>query len=187
MEGMDIPPANIQKAEKSFSPKFIEYIKSVENAQKVGFRNGKWYPHPAPEGGMPEIGYGHKIKKGEEHRFVNGISDTENEKLLRSDLEVARKQLHSDVKQMFKVQVPLDQIQEEMLLDFAYNLGNLRDFPKFARAVLNRDWDTVKKEYERSYVDNRGIRRKLSRNKSFYNYFLRNLPTSTKPLKEVVK
>ena len=185
-EAVDAPPPAVVRSIGDFSPKFIEYIKAVENGQKIGFKNGIWYWHPAPEGGNPEIGYGHKIKKGEESKFAKGLSNSEVERLLKTDLGIAKKQVYSDIKRLFKVQVPLDQVQEEILVDYAFNLGSLQDFPKFTRAVLNKDWDTAKKEYIRTYKDARGKTHTLGRNKIFFNTFLKDLSSKPTSVKEEV-
>ena len=168
------PPAIVQSAHV-FSSRFLEYIKSVENASKIGYKNGKWFPHPAPEGGMPEIGYGHKIQKGEESLFSKGLSDSEVSKLLSKDLDIAKKRVYNDIKSMFHVNIPLNEIQEEILTDYAFNLGTLKNYPKFVRAVLNKDWNTVKKEYVRSFKDAKGTTHTLARNKTFFNTYLKNL------------
>jgi len=175
MESLDAPPAIVQSAHE-FSPKFIDYMKSVENAGKVGFENGKWTPHISPEGGLPTIAYGHKLKKGEEKRFAGGLSDGEAERLLKKDLAIAKAKVYSDIKKMFDVQIPLEDYQEEMLTDYAFNLGSLEKFPKFVRAVLNKDWATAKREYERSYKDAKGVRQPLQgRNDIFFRTYLKHL------------
>jgi len=168
------PPAIVQSAH-AISPKFMDYIKSVENAQKIGFKHGKWFPHEAPEGGLPEIGYGHKMTSSETSKFTNGISNSECDRLLSNDLSIARKRVYSDIKHMFGVQIPLDKHQEEILMDYAYNLGTLKGFPKFVKSVLNKDWNTAKKEYIRSFNDSKGNKHTLSRNKLFFNAYLKNL------------
>lgn len=175
LEDMTTPPPAIHQSAHEFSPKFIDYIKSVENGGKVGFKNGKWFPHKSPEGGSRTIAYGHKIISGEENQFSNGISDSAAEKLLIADLSNAKRKVYSDIKKMFSVQVPLDFRQEEMLTDYTYNLGTLTGFPKFVRAVLNREWNTAKKEYVRSFKDSGGERHTLARNKAFFDVFLKNV------------
>lgn len=164
----------IHQSASAFSNDFIQYMKQVENGGKVGLKNSKWYPHTSPEGGMPTIGYGHKIKSDSElARMKAGVRDSEIEKMLISDLENAKRQVYSDIKKMFNVQIPLDQIQEEMLIDYAFNLGNIRGYPKFVRAVLNKDWTTAKKEYLRTFKDSRGKKHELGRNKAFAKRYLK--------------
>lgn len=168
LKEMDAPPAIIQSAHV-FSKEFVDYMKSVENLNRIGFKDGKWYPHVSVEGGLSTIGYGHKIKdKDEVKRFQKGLSDSAIERMFMSDLELARKKVYSDIKNMFGVQVPLDTRQEEILTDYVFSLGSLKAFPKFARAVLNKDWATAAKEYKRS-----GAGKELARNKVFFNRYLK--------------
>ena len=42
-----------------------------------------------------------------------------------------------------------------ILIDFAYNVGNVRTYPKLSEAILNNDWDTISKEYERPNLGQR--------------------------------
>ena len=67
---------------------FIEYVKLVENGGKVGFDGETWFPRPSPEGGNDTIAYGHKLKNDETWMKV-GISDSDAENLLISDLQIA--------------------------------------------------------------------------------------------------
>ena len=38
-----------------------EFIKAVENPAQVGKDGDVWFPHDSPEGGLPTLGYGHKL------------------------------------------------------------------------------------------------------------------------------
>jgi len=176
-EGMDVPPA-IVNSTQDLSPEFINYIKTVENGSKVGFKNGKWFPHKSPEGGLPTIAYGHKLTTNEVERLSNGISNDEAEKLLKQDLSLAKKKVYSDIKTMFGIQVPLDQRQEEMLIDYAFNLGTLKGFPKYTRAVIDKNWKEAAKEYKRTFADTKGERHELDRNKVFFNRYLKETTTT---------
>lgn len=161
-----IHPASIvhQQSPQHISPNFINYIKSVENAQGIGYKDGKWFPHKSPEGGLPTIGYGHKIKdKHELEKYNKGVSDSEITTLLKHDLEVAKERVYKDIKSMFNVNIPLSEKQEQILIDYAFNLGSLHGFPKLTRAVLNKDWDTVKQEYKRSFHTASGEKKELQR------------------------
>ena len=66
-----VPPAHHQSAIKTAGNSYIKFMKDIENAGRTGFKNGKWYPHKSPEGGMPTIGYGHKIKSKSELQKMN--------------------------------------------------------------------------------------------------------------------
>lgn len=171
---MDMPPAIVQSAHE-FSPEFIKYIESVENNGGTGFKNGVWKPHESAEGGSLTIAYGHKIQSGEE-KLLTGISDDGAEKLLLRDLSNAKEKMYSEIKHMFGVQIPLNQVQEEMLTEYVFNLGTLKKFPKFTRAVLNKKWDIAKKEFVRSYKDKSGKSHELvRRNKMFFDKYLKSL------------
>lgn len=180
-ESMDIPPQppTMAQSADSFSTNFVAYIMKVENGSKVGRdKHGMWQIYKDPAG--LHIGYGHKIENGEEKNFVNGLSDSEVKRLLVKDLQIAKSKIEPDIKHMFKIQVPLDQNQLEMLTDFTFNLGTLRGFPAFTKAVLNKDWKTAKKEYIRNYKDNKGNSHPMGRNADFYNMFLKQYDTPTK-------
>ena len=173
-EFTDMPPAHVQRAESNkFSNKLINYIKHVENGNKSGYKNGKWYPIPSIEGGTPTIAYGHKIT-GRGSNYANGLTDHEANELLNRDLESAKQIVYHDIHHMFKVKLPtLDADKEEMLIDFAYNLGTLDKFPKFVRAVLTNDWKTAAKEYKRTATEKNGNKIDLGRNKVFFDVFLK--------------
>jgi 8-oxo-dGTP diphosphatase len=174
-EVMDTPPPTIHRSIEVIDKDFVNYIKKVENGSKVGFKNGTWTPHQSPEGGNPTVGYGHKIQKGEEG-MLKGISDKQAEDLLVQDLLKAKHQVHDDIQHMFSgVKLQLAPQQEQMLIDFAFNLGNIRGFPKFVRAVLDKDWNTVKREYKRTYKNSAGERKELGRNKDFAQKFLSSI------------
>ena len=140
-EAMDVPPQAIVQAihQQSFDKSFINYIKFVENETKVGYDKNKklWFPHKSVEGGLPTIGYGHKIKSNHEYTTIkNGISDRDVENFLKSDLTIANKRVNEYIKNKYKVDIVLTQKQNEMLTDFAFNLGGLEKFPKFVDSVL---------------------------------------------------
>lgn len=171
----------------TFNKDFINFIKRLENDAATGFDGKMWHLHKSPEGGLPEIGYGHKIQnRNELTQYKNGISNTDVEKLLLRDLESARQKVHSYIFSKYKVKLVLPLNKEEMLTEFAFNLGGLYKFPKFVDAVLRDQWDVVKKEYKRTATI-RGIRGELTtRNREFYNRFLKNIPPS-KALKENIE
>ena len=168
------PTNNIQQASTNvISADFINYIKFVENGQKVGYDKNKklWFPHKSYEGGMPTIGYGHKIQTNHElEALKKGISDADVENLLKSDLTIANKRVHEYIKRKYKVDVMLSQKQSEMLTDFSFNVrGGLKTFPKFTDAVLHNQWDIVKQEYLRK-SNGKNL---TGRNKAFFDRFLK--------------
>lgn len=198
------PPPAINQQSSEFSADLIKYMKSVENAGRIGYKGGKWYPHESPEGGLPTIAYGHKLKPEEVVKFSKGISEKDAESLLVRDLELAKNivsNYHDKWKKEYlqKLQITakrnpdspqakfvsnmtidspifkLDRTQVEMLIDYAFNLGKLSGFPNFADAVFRKDWTTAKAEYKRSYKDSAGVKHELGRNKDFYQTYLAKL------------
>ena len=126
------------------SQSFKDYIKTIENGNKVGFDKIKklWFPHKSFEGGSDTIGYGHKIQNGE--NFNSGLTDTQINILLDKDLELAKDKVYKELGN-----IKLSSNQEEMFIDFVFNMGTLKKFPKFTQAVLKNDINTVKREFKR--------------------------------------
>jgi len=151
----------------------VDYFKNVENGAKVGFdkKSNVWKSIKGPAGGEIAIAYGHNIKPGE--NFTKGITDQEANRLLEKDIESSKRHVYKDISRYGISKLTPE--QEEMLIDFDFNIGSVNKFPKLTRAVLNKDWNTVKKEYKRTYVDRSGKKKELrGRNEAFYNRFLAN-------------
>jgi GH24 family phage-related lysozyme (muramidase) len=170
-EAMDaqpqMPPAIIQHADV-VSADYIDFLKRIENEHKVGYKNGKWYPHRSAEGGMPTIAWGHKIGTAHElNRMNGGISNSEAEALLKKDINTAMEKVNSYIKTLH-VNIPLSQPQREMLIDMAFNVGDLGKFPKFTKAVLNRDWKTAERECTRYYGDGKPLKKRNDEFKKRY-------------------
>lgn len=172
------PKADLKKLKHmqdfTVSDDFADYIKSLENPNFVGYNKSTemWMPHRSPEGGLPTIGYGHKMTSGEVSTMGGGITDAQAEKLLQNDLETASRTVKSYLSSHFG-DSELSNEQMEMLTEFAFNLGSLNRFPKFTEAVVKSDWETANKEYKRSYVDGGGVRHELTnRNLAFFNRYL---------------
>jgi GH24 family phage-related lysozyme (muramidase) len=155
---------------------FIDYIKSLENPHFVGYNKSSklWTPHKSPEGGLPTIGYGHKMTSSEVNSMSGGITDADAEKLLQNDLLTASRAVKSYVSSHFG-DIDLTNEQMEMLTEFAFNLGSLNKFPKFTEAVVKNNWEVANREYKRTYVDSSGTRKELTnRNAAFFDRFLSN-------------
>ena len=133
---------------------FQEYqddLKAQENLSLKGWdpKRQLWFPTPAPEenGGF-DIGYGHKIKKGE--NFSKGLTDDQVNNLFAKDLNVKFKAAKSTFNRQ-GLNRSWDELneQEQILLgDYQYN-GVLGDFEKLMKAVANKDKDSMLKEYVR--------------------------------------
>jgi len=160
------PAINVQHQE--FSPDFIVYMKNVENSIGKGLDKHKnlWYPYKDKSGW--HIAYGHKLEKGEIINFKHGISQSDADKFLINDLKIAKLRMKDYIKTTYKVNIMLTKKQEEMLLDFSYNLGGLEEFPKFVDAVLRNKTDVVKKEYIRHFAG----KELIGRNRAFFERFL---------------
>lgn len=156
----------------TFSDTLVNFIKSVENQNKTGYKNGKWYPYHTSSTEL-NIGYGHKIGQGE--NFADGISDDTVNTLLINDLSDAYNKARRLVNQSYGKDAfdNLDHTRKDMLAEFVYNLGSLNSFPKFVKAVVYNDVAGMRKEYIRSAnLDGKHVI--IGRNKSFYDTFLAN-------------
>ena len=155
---------------------FMEYIRSVENAAKKGYneKTGRWYSIGSPEGGW-EIGYGHKLTE-KEAKEVNktGLTDKAVEEQLGQDL-LSHAKKAKEIMGKYHGQEVWDKLPpqvKEMATDFAFN-GVLKKFPKFRQALIDRDLETVKKEYKRYYKTPDGVKHELKdRNEQFYKRYL---------------
>jgi len=130
--------------EPSSNTSFTDYLKYVENSNKVGYDAKKklWFPHKSVEGGSDTIAYGHKIQSGED--FSGGLTDSQAEDLLKKDIEKAKIQINKELKG-----TKLTPKQEEMFIDFVFNMGTLKKFPKFVQATLKNDESGINTEYKR--------------------------------------
>ena len=163
---------NISIDTQGFSPKLINYIKTAENAGKSGYKDGRWFPHKSPEGGRMTIGYGHKIENDNLQNELNkrGLSNEEVEKLLIKDLLKAKKKVYNDLNNMGYKNVNLTKEQEEMLIDYVFNLGTITGFPKFTKAVLTNNHPEMLKQYKRYYGGGKEL---TGRNELFLNTWLK--------------
>mgnify|MGYP003664212199 FL=1 len=157
---------------------FIEYLKKVENGGKTGWSNDDqlWYSHASPEGGNDTIGYGHKLLNSELEQAAKGLTDNEIDDLLLEDLHTASNVAYTVLSQHFNANFDdLCVNSQEMLIDFAYNLGGngLRKFPKFVNAVIDNNTEIMLQEYKRYYTSGNGVKKELEqRNKEFQTLFL---------------
>ena len=157
---------------------FIEYLKKVENGGKTGWNNDDelWYSHVSPEGGNDTIGYGHKLLNSELEQAAKGLTDIEIDDLLIEDIHKAIDSASTVLSQHFNADFDdLCVNSQEMIIDFAYNLGGngLRKFPKFVNAVIDNNTEIMSQEYKRYYTSGNGVKKELEqRNKEFQTLFL---------------
>jgi len=91
----------------------LDALKQFETGGSGKLSEDKLSPYPDPIG-IPTIGYGHRIKPGE--NFTK-ISQTEADALLKKDIPIYEKMVKKSIK------VPLTQEQFNSLVDLAYNTG----------------------------------------------------------------
>lgn len=172
-EAIDQPSAIHQSYEHQFRPSFVNYIKFNENGIKKGFdvKTNKWFVVDDPNLKTEMIAYGHQIKPGE--NFSKGITEDQAIQLLNSDLNFAREKVKHEIDSTYGIglfnTLPLQ--RQEMLVDFMYNLGSLRSFPKFVRAVLINDQPTIAREYKR-FSNGKEV---TQRNQSFHDRYVAGL------------
>lgn len=85
----------------------LELIKRSE-----GFRSAAYLD----AAGIPTIGYGHRILRGES--YAGGIDEAQASRLLAADVQLAEEAVERLVK------VPLTQGEFDALVDFCFNLGS---------------------------------------------------------------
>ena len=160
---------------------FTNYLKRVEGYKnKVGDR---FYPYDSPEGGLKTIGYGYKIRTDKEQLKLEayGMSETEVENTLRHEAEISLNKAKKYVLSKEENWEDLDDRIKYALADYCFNIGNLKGFPTTTKCLVNKDIEGAIeddptrpgfKHYERTFKDRDGNRKRLARNKEFYNEFL---------------
>lgn len=158
-----------------YSDMFLQYL--MEQEHGAFLKGDAPALHDSPEGGLPTVGFGHKLSQEEyDSGKVYGydiytMTPEQAQEVMIKDLEKHEKSLARELGDDFE---KLDQNRKEMLLDFQYNLGSAKKkFPTFTQAVIDNDVETMNKEYKRGYTDAEGNFRELqSRNKAFAVNFL---------------
>ena len=149
-------------------PEFIQYMMTVENGTKTGFKDDLWFPHRSVEDLSGTIAYGHKIQPGE--NYSHGISEGTARNLLIQDLRKAEKRASEMLGELKWGR--LESWEREILIDYQFT-GVLESFPKFMHAVIYADRRTMRREYKR-YATINGTRRELKeRNRLFYDRYLK--------------
>ena len=157
----------------------IEFVKEQENAP-LAAGDMDAIRHSSPEGGTDTVAFGHKLTPEEDKSgivygyAVDSVSLADADDILRRDLHRHEDTLRSRLYSRLGVEyIRLSPRKRMMLLDYEFNLGDVvKKFPSFTRAVVTNDRQAQEKEYVRYYTDATGTRRRLARNKAFYNTFM---------------
>ncbi len=106
----------------SVSPKGSDFIKSYEQGPKGG---PALMPYPSPEGGADTVGWGHKIKAGED--FSGGLTPQQADDLFSKDLSRHARVVTDNI------HVPLTQNQFDALVSMGYNVPSAFTKPALPR------------------------------------------------------
>ena len=155
-----------------------EYKKDLmlqENGNKEGWDSKKqlWFPIKAPEkGGGYDIGYGHKISKGED--YSKGLTNKQVQDLMISDYNTKKTGAekifnNQNLDRKWKDLTPQEQI---LLTDYNYN-GVLPEFKKFMEAIASKDKDSLLREFKR-YSIVKGTQQPLSSRNDWTKSYIEN-------------
>jgi len=145
-------------------PEYVAYIKDQEGSIKDPRGFHKAYQDSV---GVWTIGYGHT---GPDVKPGIKWPESKAEAQLKRDLAEAELKVKNYITKKFPGKT-LNSTQLKMLTDFAFNLGNLSEFPKFTAAVVRKDWKTASQNYKR-YAGGKEL---TKRNSDFFNKFLKPL------------
>ena len=170
--------ATITGNDVSNDQSFISYLKKVE-----GFKD-KAYDDQDPTKvinpgdvvkGVLTIGYGHT---GADVKPGDTITEQQATIKLKQDIIEHFNRAYAYVSQKFPNEISnLNLEQWMMLTDFAFNPG-LNKFPKFAEAVVYKNWTNAVKQYKRFFNGSE----LTNRNSQFYSLFLVDKDASYKEL-----
>jgi GH24 family phage-related lysozyme (muramidase) len=153
--------------------RLVDFLKQAEGgseyqSKKGSYRNNKYWVYS--DIGHPAIGYGHRATPDELKSgvFRKGVNEKEATELLRNDIAIAEgRAKRSFGKKGWKA---MDDHRREMAIEFAFNLGNkaFTEFPKFAKALRNNNWEGIAQEYER-FSEGKPLE---ARNQMFYSTYI---------------
>lgn len=146
-----------------------------------GITEKRFYPHTSVEGGAKTIGFGHKIKSGED--FSKGLTWAEAEELLRNDISAQQQRMEN--RYGTKSDGPynwfknLSQNEYDLLLNYEFQVRNSsvghvdwetldRDktkpnktqggsgtYPNLIKAIVDGNYENILKEYKIKGLDTR--------------------------------
>ena len=94
--------------------------------------------------GLPTIGYGHVLLRGESKWYSHGISIEEAEKLLRQDIKIVENCIGKVLK------VPVNENQFDALVSLVFNIGcTAFKNSTMLRKLNNLDYDGAAREFSR--------------------------------------
>jgi hypothetical protein len=141
------------------TPSFENYLKLSENDKllnsMVGTRKLNKVRHESPEGGTDTAGFGHKMTQGEhDSGYINGVRVSA---MTRDDINALFYRDQSDAWERLEGRMDVSNMnvrQREMLFDMEYTVkGGIDSFPKFTKAVVDKDWPTALQESKRYYTN----------------------------------
>lgn len=129
----------------------------------------KHYAHIVGDEKAGTIGYGHHNKDVLKN-FPNGITETKALEMLGEDADAALSNTEIWWNSKYKSGdwEKLDESTQYMLADIGYNVGHIREFPKFANAINTGDFELAEAQYKR-YDNNI----ELGRNVPFMEEYLK--------------
>ena len=135
--------------------KYKEFLKVQENSIKAGYNasQDKWYPHTSPEGGKKTIAYGHKLQGSDASKYAKGITTAQANELLNRDILKHQAIAEAEVDSKYGKGTfdSLPQQSQMLLVDYAYNLGTLNEFPKFVNGVVTGNKQQMLAEHTRYF------------------------------------
>ena len=149
---------------KNVIQKAAAVIKRFENSKenpRGGYDKNKkrWFPHSSVEGGTPTIAYGHKVQRGED--FSKGLTDSEAEDLLSTDIKKKLDSLQAKIKSFDNLPITI-QIAS-INAAFRGDLG-----PKTMALLARNQFGQAAKEYlnhsEYRSTKNRGVKSRMEWN-----------------------
>ena len=77
------------------------------------------------------------------------ITDEQQNKLFTKIFAQSIKQTENDLRDMGYDPSALSEKEIALLADYTYNVGTIKKFPNFTKAIVNKDYEKAKEEYER--------------------------------------
>lgn len=162
-----------------------EYIRNKNSVTKKIVDNEEWdgksyhkifdedsqmhYAHTVGDEKDGTIGYGHHNKDVLKN-FPKGITETKALEMLGKDADAALSDTEIWWNSKYKSGdwEKLDESTQYLLADIGYNVGHIRKFPKFAKAINTGDFDLAETEYKRYDNDV-----ELGRNETYMEEYLK--------------